>query len=116
MDFAELNKRLGAEWKAFTELEKRPYFLEAKKISDQHKVDHPDYVFRPRKKRSAESKIANARSGLTDLPVTVLKAELNKHGLLKENILQNEVSNVSEFLHPPPKRLVRERAHLVVQT
>ena len=33
----------------------------------------------------------------------------------KQIILQNGVSNVSEFLHPPPKRLIHERAHVVLQ-
>lgn len=50
MHNSELSKRLGAEWKALSDGEKRPYIDEAKKIREQHMSDHPDYRYRPRRK------------------------------------------------------------------
>ena len=50
MHNSELSKRLGAEWKALSDAEKRPYIDEAKKIREQHMVDHPGYRYRPRRK------------------------------------------------------------------
>lgn len=50
MHNSELSKRLGAEWKALSDQEKRPFIDDAKKIREQHMVDHPGYRYRPRRK------------------------------------------------------------------
>ena len=50
MHNSELSKKLGSEWKALTDGEKRPYIEEAKKIREQHMVEFPHYRYRPRRK------------------------------------------------------------------
>lgn len=50
MHNSELSKRLGAEWKSLSDKEKRPYIDDAKRIREQHMVDHPGYRYRPRRK------------------------------------------------------------------
>lgn len=47
----ELSKRLGIEWKALSEEEKRSYFEDAQKIRERHKAAHPDYKYTVTRRR-----------------------------------------------------------------
>ena len=74
MHNSELSKKLGAEWKALSDADKRPYIEEAKKIREMHMVEFPDYRYRPRRKPKNPFKSGRMTAGsaysLTSLPST----------------------------------------------
>lgn len=54
---SEISKRLGLEWNALSPEAKDPYILEAKRLREQHKKDHPEYKYQPKRKPKTTPKV-----------------------------------------------------------
>ncbi|XP_035639053.1 transcription factor SOX-30-like [Oncorhynchus keta] len=45
---ADISVQLGIEWSKLTEEEKRPYYVEARKLKDKHRQEFPGWIYQPR--------------------------------------------------------------------
>ena len=64
---AEVSKALGAAWRKLSQEDKEPYVEEARRLTEQHKVEHPGYKYQPKRsnskriRRGAQKKVKSTK-------------------------------------------------------
>lgn len=54
---SEISKRLGTEWNLLPPEKKKPYIDEAKRLRMEHKKEHPEYKYQPKRKQKGGNKL-----------------------------------------------------------
>lgn len=57
---SEISKRLGTEWNLLAPEKKKPYIDEAKRLRMEHKKEHPEYKYQPKRKQKSTNKLTRA--------------------------------------------------------
>ncbi|CAK8671362.1 unnamed protein product [Clavelina lepadiformis] len=70
MHNAEISKHLGVKWRKLSEPEKRPHNQESKRLAEELMKRHPNYKYRPRRKKSVVKKKVNKGINITSAPVS----------------------------------------------
>lgn len=90
MHNSDISKRLGNAWKAMPDQEKKKYVEESKRLRSEHMANHPDYKYKPRRRRNAPASGANT---MVNIPANLLSSVVISSSIL------NAVTNKSNAIN-----------------
>ena len=90
MHNSDISKRLGNAWKSMPEQEKKKYVEESKRLRSEHMVNHPDYKYKPRRRRNAPASGANT---MVNIPANLLSSVVIPSSIL--NAVSNKNSTIN---------------------
>lgn len=98
---AEISVKLGEIWNDLSSGQQKPYFDEAARLKEKHKIEYPNWVYQPRpaKRRAVELPGSNACSAsqLTTNALPVKKEVSETRSSFEVRHKQGHLSNVQPF-------------------
>ncbi|CAB3400522.1 unnamed protein product [Caenorhabditis bovis] len=98
---SDISKMLGAEWRKMADEEKLPFVQKARELREEHFREHPDYVYRPRRRKRAvkTASTESTNSSTDEFPVDA--SNLLPSLLLNQIIYQHLINQLSQQQQQP---------------
>lgn len=96
LNYAKLSKTLGKIWQVLPEEERRPFIEEAERLRTQHKLEHPDYKYSPKRLKGKKHQLAKKQKFENLRPeelFSIIKNETNSDSLRMSNDLTSVTTN-----------------------
>ncbi|XP_055384375.1 putative uncharacterized protein DDB_G0277255 [Condylostylus longicornis] len=93
---SELSKSLGKLWKGLDKADRQPFIDHAEKLRANHKQEHPDYKYQPRRKKSKLMNSINLNHGSASISINSDAVTNNfvKHNHQQKINSKNEIAKI----------------------
>ncbi|KAF7262813.1 hypothetical protein GWI33_004017 [Rhynchophorus ferrugineus] len=92
---SEISKWLGAKWKSFSEIEKKPFIDEAKRLYSIHLRENPSYKYRPRRKKATKKEMSPILpSSHSDTATSAFEISSDRKTIVVASVYQQQYGGV----------------------
>uniref|UniRef100_A0A0N5AMC3 Sex-determining region Y protein n=1 Tax=Syphacia muris TaxID=451379 RepID=A0A0N5AMC3_9BILA len=98
MHNSQISKELGAEWRKMSAEKKAPYIRRAKELRDELLRQHPDYVYRPKRKPRPQPKTVSNNHSISPSSASAAAAAVKQHMQRSATDGQIPTATAAQFL------------------